>query len=95
MIKGFNVRNEREAGPVREDPTQSLSLARRLVILESWLKFLHISGTPGNLLLMFSICSGQVDTASNNRTTQALPCFSFSLDFQVVLQSVSLWLILT
>lgn len=60
MMKGFNVRNEEEAGPVREDPTQSPSLTWRLVILENLLKFLHISGTPGNLLLTFSTCSAHV-----------------------------------
>lgn len=60
MMRGFNVRNEQEAGPVREDPTQNPNLVRRLVILKSLLKFLHISETPGHLLLMFSICSSHV-----------------------------------
>lgn len=89
MMRGFNVRNEQGAGPVREDPTQNPNLVRKLGILKSLLKFLHISETPGHLLLMFSICSSHVGVILKKSTWTPLQTLDLPRHCPVPL---SLWI---
>ena len=89
-MKGFNLRNGRLTQSGKDQDQGSCQLqSQPLIILKRLLKFLGISGAPGNLPIEFLICSNNksdsqevhLDTTLKIRAVHTLPCLSFSMDF--------------